>query len=95
MNIELALNGEAVALLVGVIGALEEDCAKIVGGPEWMGETICAMTNEQRMHAVACLLAAAHNPYREGPVRVRVWGEVPDLEARIAYSCGDPCAGRR
>jgi hypothetical protein len=90
MDIELTLNGEAVALLVRNIGALEEHFMQAAGAPEWIGETLGAMTEKQRIRALARLLAAVHNPYRDGQIRIHVWGDAPDLEGRIDYSCRNP-----
>ncbi len=88
MNVELTLCGETAALLAHAIHG-QEDIAPIVAVPRWLSETLRhGTTQDLRTRAAARLLAAAHNPYRDGPITVHVWGEAPALDGRIDYSCG-------
>jgi hypothetical protein len=87
-NVELELNGETAALLAHAIHG-QEDIAPIVAVPRWLSETLRhGTTQDLRTRAAARLLAAVHNPHRDGPITVRVWGEPPNLDGRITYSCG-------
>ncbi len=78
-------------LLVDAIHALNDDLVKVIRAPEWIGETIRATTDEQRTRATARLLAAAHNPYRYGPIRIHIRGNaLAGFESHISYDYRDP-----
>ena len=91
VDIRLELNGETAALLAHAIRAQGGCAVKIGYTSERFSETLrYAASEEQRTKMAARLLAAAHNPYRDGAIRIHIWGEIPDCEGRIDYCCGNP-----
>ncbi len=70
----------------------DDDPGGIVEGPEWLRRALeRGISDEGRIRAASRLLAAACNPYRDGPIAIHIrLDALAGFESHVSYDYRDP-----